>query len=79
MVYSYPNEEVTNKSSIDLVVHHPKLGIALKERMDQLGIECIVQYRDANGKTIRHDKDQPPMDAAAFIRKHFEKAKSASR
>ena len=26
-------------------MHHPRLGIKLKEAMDQLGIECHVQYK----------------------------------
>ena len=64
--YSYANEEVTNQSNLGLVVHHPKFGIALKERMDELGIECIVQYNgQPEGKRTRE---------IDFIRKHFEKS-----
>jgi hypothetical protein len=37
--YSFQNVDVTNSSDLGLVVHHPKLGIALKEQMDKLGIE----------------------------------------
>ena len=78
MNYSYRNEEVTNTSDLGLVVHHPKLGIALKEQMDKLGVECIVQYRGdepgtpgkAAGKTIRHGGGEP-VSAVDFIRKHF--------
>jgi acetyl esterase/lipase len=65
--YTFPNEEVTAQSSLNLVVHHPKFGLALKERMDPLGIECVVQYRgQPDGKTVS------PVD---FIRKHFEAAR----
>src|SRR5690606_37699713 len=79
LVYSYPNTEVTKDSPLNLVVHHPKLGIALKERMDELGIECVVQYRAADGPgTIRHGSNEPPMNSVQFIRKQFEKARAGS-
>ena len=42
--YTFPNDVVTEKTPLSLIVHHPRFGIALKERMDKLGIECIVQY-----------------------------------
>jgi acetyl esterase/lipase len=75
MNYTYQNVEVTNQSNLGLVVHHPKLGIALKEQMDKLGIECIVQYRAAEGmKTERHGGGEPT-NAVEFIRKHFAAAK----
>jgi acetyl esterase/lipase len=61
--YTYLNEEVTATSNLDLVVHHPKLGYALKERMDALGIECQV--------TLKGER-APVVD---FLRKHFEKAR----
>jgi hypothetical protein len=54
-------------------VHHPKFGIALKEQMDELGIECIVQYRGENGQIVRHGEDEPPVNSVQFIRQHFEK------
>jgi acetyl esterase/lipase len=42
--YGAPNEDVTEKTPGDVIMHHPRFGIALKERMDRLGIECILQY-----------------------------------
>jgi acetyl esterase len=65
--YSYANEEVNSTSSLALVVHHPKLGLALKRRMDALGIECIVQYRGSEA--------EPRLTQFEFIRKHIEAAK----
>jgi len=44
MVYGVPNEPVTEATPMSALVHHPKHGIVLKERMDELGIECIVVY-----------------------------------
>ncbi len=78
LTYSFADEKATKDSSLNLVVHHPRFGIALKERMDELGIECIVQYRDAGGKkVIRHGEDAAPITSLEFIRKHFEKARTA--
>jgi len=37
---------IDENSSPGLWVHHPRLGIKLKEAMDKLGIECHVQYKD---------------------------------
>jgi acetyl esterase/lipase len=42
--YNVPNEPVTEATTLGALVHHPKHGIVLKERMDELGIECIVVY-----------------------------------
>ncbi|MCE9534430.1 MAG: hypothetical protein K8T89_25405, partial [Planctomycetes bacterium] len=75
MNYSFANEDVTNSSDLNLVVHHPKLGIALKEQMDKLGIECVVQYRGPEaGKQIRHGGGEPS-NSVEFIRQHFAAAK----
>jgi hypothetical protein len=80
LTYSYADEMVTKDSSLNLVVHHPRFGIALKERMDELGIECIVQYRNTEGKkTIRHGEVAAPINSVDFIRKHFEKGRGATQ
>jgi BD-FAE len=65
--YNLPNETVTEKTSLNQIVHHPKFGIALKEQMDKLGIECIVQY-------LGHPEGKRT-EAVDFIRKHFELTK----
>jgi acetyl esterase/lipase len=75
MNYSFQNVDVTNTSDLGLVVHHPKLGIALKQQMDKLGIECIVQYRAADGNTIVRHGGGDPIGTVDFIKKHFVAAK----
>lgn len=68
--YSFPNDVVTATSDLNLVVHHPKFGIALKERMDALGIDCVVEYvGQPDGKKT------PVVD---FIKKHFDRARNAA-
>lgn len=76
LTYSFANEPVTASSSLGLAVHHPLFGVALKERMDALGIECIVQYNDAQtGQQVRHGGGSLA-DQVAFIRQQFEQAKN---
>ena len=65
--YTFPNNDVTDKTTVNEIVHHPKFGIALKEQMDKLGIECIVQY-------VGHPEGKR-MEVVDFIRKHFDLAK----
>ena len=71
LTYNYLNEEVTATSNLDLVVHHPKLGLALKERMNALGLECEVRHKG--------QADAAPITNAEFIRRHFEKARAARK
>jgi len=69
LTYTLANEEVTATSDLNLVVHHPRFGIALKERMDALGIECVVEYRgQPEGRKV---------STVEFLRKHFERARAA--
>jgi acetyl esterase len=70
LAYSFADEKCDAASNLNLVVHHPRFGIALKERMDALGIDCVVQYKEqpAGGERI---------SAFAFIRKHIDRAREA--
>jgi hypothetical protein len=74
--YSYPNEEVDANTSLGHMVHHPKFGIALKEKFDSLGIECIVQYpKMESEQMVRHGAGPSvqPISKFDFIKRHFEK------
>lgn len=69
LTYTLANEEVTATSDLNLVVHHPRFGIALKEQMDKLGIDCVVEY-----------KGQPEarrVSTVDFFKKHFERARAS--
>ena len=61
--YGVRNDPVTDKTPMGAIVHHPKFGLALKERLDKLGVECIVQYpgHPAGKRISQFD----------FIRRHF--------
>ena len=75
--YSYPNKKVTKETPLGLIVHHPRFGITLKEQLDKLGIECIVQYQDPkSGKVVRHEENALPVTPVEFIRRQFNRAKA---
>jgi len=42
--YYVANDAITDQTSDGDIIHHPKFGIALKARMDALGIAAILQY-----------------------------------
>ncbi len=71
--YNFTNDKVDEKTTLSHIVHHPKLGIALKEKFDSLGIECIIQYQSKDGKMIRHDAGpgEQVVSKVDFIKKHF--------
>lgn len=80
--YTFTNEEVDEYTTLGHIVHHPKLGIALKEQLDALGIECIVQYPNkSKEKVIRHGAgpDELPVSVIDFITKHFEMTKNRGK
>lgn len=61
MVYNQPNSKVTVETEQAVWVHHPLLGIKLKEAMDKLGVESVVSspgsmdsnYEDVSGFLIQ--------------------------
>lgn len=71
--YSFTNENVDKKTTLSHIVHHPKLGIALKEKLDSLNIECIIQYQSKDGGMIRHNAGpgEQVISKVDFIGKHF--------
>ncbi|HUT92742.1 MAG TPA: alpha/beta hydrolase fold domain-containing protein [Thermoguttaceae bacterium] len=68
MYYSYPERPLTSATPQDEAMHNIRFGFALKERMDRLGIECVVrnvsEYPANQG--FLHQRDM-----VEFFRKHF--------
>jgi len=56
MVYTTGDVPVDQDTRPGVWVHHPRLGLKLKEAMDKLGIECHVQYKD--GPAVKDYRDQ---------------------
>lgn len=69
--YNRQNVPVTTDSDVQLVVHHPLLGIELKRQMDRLQLECIIQYLDSSDRKVRHGDDRPTISAVQFIQQHL--------
>ncbi len=46
LYYSMPNKPVTAETPVGERVHHPVFGFYLKEKMDKLGVECIMHLKE---------------------------------
>ena len=67
LVYGGGNVDVVEKTSVGVVVHHPRLGIVLKQKMDKVGVPCIVRYPGAP-----NPKEGDRVSSFEFIKRHFE-------
>jgi acetyl esterase/lipase len=69
LYYSVPNNPVTDDTPDGERVHHPLFGFYLKERMDKLGVGCVLRQReDYPGASPGVQMNQ---DMVAFFLKHF--------
>lgn len=71
LYYSQANEPLPKNSTPQQHIHHPKFGVVLKKRMDELGVECTLRLRDQS-PTFPNDA------VAAFFARHLG-ANSAAR
>jgi len=69
--YRHPDADVDENTPLGLIVHHPKFGIALKKRMDELGIECVVQYLDGNLLRSHGQAEDGVVSEVEFVCKHL--------
>ncbi len=44
LIYRDPKADLPSDAKPGQGIHHPKFGLALKEKMDPLGIECVVKH-----------------------------------
>jgi acetyl esterase len=65
--YPQANDPLPPNPPGNLFIHHPKFGIVLKERMDAVGVECIVKFREDYPDT----PGRPPVDE--YLRFFLEK------
>ncbi|HET6572846.1 MAG TPA: alpha/beta hydrolase [Fimbriiglobus sp.] len=71
LYYSEPKGPLPADAKPGQGIHHPNFGIALKEKMDPLGIECVLRHRgDYKGKP-----DALHREMVAFLVKHLEERK----
>ena len=53
-------------------IHHPNFGVVLKEKMDQLGIECVLRHIDDFPGKSREEIDRERVaETVRFLQKHF--------
>ena len=46
LFYPQANKPLPPNSSGGQHIHHPKFGIVLKEKLDRLGVECVLKFRE---------------------------------
>jgi acetyl esterase len=73
MYYGQANLPLPPNSTGNQHIHHPKFGIVLKEKLDSLGVECILKFR-------KDYPDGPPFDEyVKFFREKFGMAENKDR
>jgi len=70
MCYTMPNDPPRKGDPTGKLIHHPLFGIKLKEKMDMLGIECLVSYpwMQIPPNVVRNQVDDK---IYKFFAKHF--------
>jgi acetyl esterase/lipase len=72
LYYSVPNQPITAETPRGDRVHNPAFGFYLKERMDKIGVECLLRLRsDYPGENPGPKVNQ---DMVEFFLRHFPKA-----
>jgi len=46
LFYKEPNEPIPPTAKAGAGIHHPRFGAALKNKLDPLGVECVVHHQD---------------------------------
>lgn len=67
--YGVP-DELSDKTSLGAVVHHPRHGQLFKKKMDSLGLECHVQYPGG---------PKPKVSSTEFLIKHLTQSDTDSK
>jgi len=56
LFYPQANETLEPNSPGSKHIHHPKFGFALRDKMDKLGIECVLLLREDQPRGVPVDK-----------------------
>jgi hypothetical protein len=68
--YGTPNLPMTEELSPGEGIHHPRFGELLKEKMDRLGIECVLRYRE-DFQDLEEARSGFFVEQVAFLSRHF--------
>jgi len=55
-------DEIGPDTPMNAIIHHPRHGLVLREKLEPLGVECIVVYRGG---------PEPPMSQSEFLVRHL--------
>jgi len=65
LFYPQPNRPLPPDSYGGQHIHHPRFGIVLKEKLDKLGVECVLKLRE------QHPQGVPLDDCAKLFFEQF--------
>jgi acetyl esterase len=68
--YVEPDGPISSRAKPGDGIHHPRFGKALKDRMDGLGVECIVRHED-DYPFWDDRRDDVSRDLVAFLARHL--------
>jgi hypothetical protein len=67
LFYPQANQPLPQNSSGEQHIHHPKFGVVLKEKLDALGVSCLLKLREDYQGAGRRPVD----DQLDFFREHL--------
>ncbi|MDG3006752.1 alpha/beta hydrolase [Paludisphaera mucosa] len=70
LAYSEPKGPLPADGEPGRGIHHPNFGVALKERLDPLGVECVLVHDD-DYRDRPDPEDGMPGDLVAFLARHL--------
>lgn len=73
MFYNEPKGPLPDDARPGEGIHHPNFGIALKEKLDPLGIECVLRHSD----DYRGGRGDMTREMVDYFVRQFDRAKSA--
>jgi len=70
LFYTDPNVPLPDDAKPGDGIHHPRFGVALKEKLDPLKIECVLRHLD-DYRARPNANDAMFREMVEFFRKHF--------
>ena len=70
LFYNEPKGPLPEDARPGQGIHHPNFGVALKEKMDPLGIECVLRHQD-DYRAKKGPPDALHREMVAFLAKHL--------
>ena len=72
LFYPVPNLPMTPDLDMMKGIHHPKFGQVLKKKMDKLGVECVVRFREDSPDLEREEFNARSFrELVEFVKKHI--------